>query len=119
MSLCAPVGVDLDALRGKSHLRLATRYVRSTRAWLQARELTAELVPLQSSVELAPILGLADAIVDLVQTGGTLRAHGLEEIAVLGNTSARLVAGRGAYLADPARMRPLADELIRLFKAPN
>ena len=119
LSLCGPMGLTLNELKQRPHLRLATKYLRATEAWLEREALTAELVPLQSSVELAPILGLADAIVDLVQTGGTLRAHGLEEIAVLGNTSARLVAGRGAYLADPARMRPLADELIRLFKAPN
>lgn len=111
LSLCAPEGTDLDDLRRRPHLRLATKYVRSTRAWLQAEDLTAELVPLQSSVELAPILGLADAIVDLVQTGGTLRAHGLKEICVLGRTSARLVASRGAYLSETSRVAPLAKIL--------
>lgn len=117
LSLCGPAGLTLDALKQRPHLRLATKYPRATKAWLEREGLTAELVPLQSSVELAPILGLADAIVDLVQTGGTLRAHGLAEITVLGNASARLVAGRGAYLADPGRLRPLVNELIRLFKA--
>ena len=112
LSLCAIEGVELDALRRKPHLRLATKFVRATQAWLEAEDLTAELVPLQSSVELAPILGLADAIVDLVQTGGTLRAHGLKEIAVLGRTSARLVASRGAYLSQPDRIAPLAKVLI-------
>ncbi len=117
LSLCGPRGLDLDALRQRPHLRLATKYLRATEAWLEREGLTAELVPLQSSVELAPILGLADAIVDLVQTGGTLKAHGLEEITVLGTTSARLVAGRGAYLANPERLRPLAAEIIRLLSA--
>ena len=65
-------------------------------------------MPLQSSVELAPILGLADAIVDLVQTGGTLKAHGLCEVEAIGRTSARLVASRGAYLSEPGRIAPLA-----------
>ena len=112
LSLCAPAGVDLAALRLRPHLRIATKYVRMTRAWLRAQDLTAELVPLQSSVELAPILGLADAIVDLVQTGGTLKAHRLKEIEVIGRTSARLVAARGAYLSEPARVAPLAKLLI-------
>jgi len=111
LSLCAPVGVDLATLHRKAHLRLATKYVRSTRAWLHAEELTAELVPLQSSVELAPVLGLADAIVDLVQTGATLRAHGLREVHVLGRTSARLVASRSACLSEPERVAPLARML--------
>ena len=111
LSLCAPVGVDLATLHRKAHLRLATKYVRSTRAWLHAEELTAELVPLQSSVELAPVLGLADAIVDLVQTGATLRAHGLREVHVLHRASARLVASRSACLSEPERVAPPARML--------
>ncbi len=112
LSLCGPEETSLELLRRKPHLRIATKYVRMTRAWLRAKELTAELVPLQSSVELAPILGLADAIVDLVETGGTLRAHGLREIEVIGRTSARLVASRGAYLSEPDRIAPLARLMI-------
>jgi ATP phosphoribosyltransferase len=117
LSLCAIKGVTLEALRARPHLRLATKFIRSTEAWLAREGLTAELVPLQSSVELAPLLGLADAIVDLVQTGSTLKAHGLEEVALLGTTSARLVAARGAYLSDPARVRPLAKLLEEALRA--
>lgn len=108
LSLCAKEDVSLGQLRAKAHLRIATKFTGATARWLEREDLAAELVPLQSSVELAPLLGLSDAIVDLVQTGGTLRAHGLAEIAVLARTSARLVAGRGAYLGDPARLGPLA-----------
>jgi ATP phosphoribosyltransferase len=115
LSLCALEGVTLESLRAKPHLRLATKFPKATEAWLSREGLTAELVPLSSSAELAPLLGLADAIVDLVQTGGTLKAHGLVETAVLGHSSARLVAGRGAYLSEPARIRPLADLLIKAF----
>lgn len=118
LSLCAPAGSDLASLRHRPHLRIATKYVRMTRAWLRAQELTAELVPLQSSVELAPILGLADAIVDLVQTGGTLRAHKLREVEVIGRTSARLVAARGAYLSEPARIAPVAKLLVSALTKP-
>lgn len=117
LSLCAVKGTSLAELRAKPHLRLATKFIRSTEAWLAREGLTAELVPLQSSVELAPLLGLADAIVDLVQTGSTLKAHGLEELAVLGTTSARLVAARGAFLSDPARLRPLARLLEESLRA--
>jgi ATP phosphoribosyltransferase len=74
-------------------------------------------VPLQSSVELAPVLGLADAIVDLVQSGRTLQDHHLVELAVLGKASARLVACRGAYLSEPDRIGPLAKELAGRLKA--
>ena len=116
LSLCAPAGVTLETLRAKPHLRLATKFPKATEAWLARQDLTAELVPLSSSAELAPLLGLADAIVDLVQTGGTLRAHGLVETVVLGRSSARLVAARGAYLSEPGRLRPLAELLIAALR---
>jgi ATP phosphoribosyltransferase len=119
LSLCAPQGTTLESLRRKPHLRIATKYVRMTRTWLRSEDLTAELVPLQSSVELAPILGLADAIVDLVQTGGTLRAHGLQEVQVMGRTSARLVASRGAYLSEPGLIAPLARLLTEALGNPR
>lgn len=111
LALCAKLGVDLQALLRRPHLRLATKYLRATEAWLAREGLTAELVPLTSSVELAPLVGLADAIVDLVQTGSTLQANGLAELAVLGTTSARLIAARAAYLSRPAELRPIIDAL--------
>ncbi|HZU53112.1 MAG TPA: ATP phosphoribosyltransferase [Holophagaceae bacterium] len=117
LSLCVKAGVSLADLKAKAHLRLGTKFPKATAQWLAREALAAELVPLQSSVELAPLLGLADGIVDLVQTGGTLKAHGLVELAVLGRTSARLVAGRGAYLGDPARLGPLARGLAAALKA--
>ncbi len=113
LCLCAPSDVALDDLKARTHLRLATKFPRATEAWLAREGLTAELVPLSSSVELAPLLGLADAIVDLVQTGATLKAHGLVETAVLGRSSARLIAARGATLSEPGRIRPLADILLK------
>jgi ATP phosphoribosyltransferase len=116
LSLCAQTGVSLAELRAKPRLRLATKFRKATEAWLAEEGLTAELVPLSSSAELAPLLGLADAIVDLVQTGGTLKAHGLVETAVLGRSSARLVAARGAYLSEPARLHALAEALIAALR---
>ncbi|GLH69214.1 ATP phosphoribosyltransferase [Geothrix rubra] len=116
LSLCTPAGVTLEHLQARPHLRLATKFPRATEAWLAREGLTAELVPLSSSVELAPLLGLADAIVDLVQTGSTLKAHGLVEAAVLGRSSARLVAARGATLSEPGRIKPLAEILIGALK---
>lgn len=118
LSLCAREGVSLETLRTKPHLRLATKFPKATEAWLTREGLTAELVPLSSSAELAPLLGLADAIVDLVQTGSTLKAHGLVETALIGRSSARLIAARGATLSDPGRIRALADLLLRALATP-
>jgi len=117
LSLCAARGATLEELRRRPHLRLATKFPKATAAWLAKEGLTAELVGLSSSAELAPILGLADAIVDLVQTGGTLKAHGLAEVHVLGTTSARLVASRAAFLAEAAALGPLVRVLEGALRA--
>ena len=73
LSLCAPSPLELEDLRRRPHLRLATKFERATAAWLDREGLTAELVPLQSSVELAPVLGLADVAGLRFYTGPTLR----------------------------------------------
>ena len=116
LSLCAPDHTTLDALRAKPHLRIATKFTEATGRWLRQEGLTAELVPLQSSVELAPVLGLADAIIDLVQSGKTLLAHHLAEVSTLGKASARLVACRGMFLSEPDVIGPLAKRLAGLLK---
>jgi ATP phosphoribosyltransferase len=117
LALCTPQEVGLEELLRRPHLRIATKFLVATSRWLRSQGLSAELVPLQSSVELAPILGLADAIVDLVQTGSTLRAHGLVERVTLGHASARLVAARGAFLSEPERIAPLAKEIEIALRA--
>jgi ATP phosphoribosyltransferase len=116
LSLCAPDGTTLEDLRARPHLRIATKFTEATGRWLRQEGLTAELVPLQSSVELAPVLGLADAIIDLVQSGKTLKAHHLSELTTLGKASARLVACRGLYLSEPERIGPLAKALTGLLR---
>jgi ATP phosphoribosyltransferase len=112
LSVSAPVGMSLGDLAKKKHLRLATKFVRRTQRWLDRQGITAELVPLTSSIELAPVLGLADAIVDLVQTGRTLVENGLAEIECITQVSGRLIAARGAYLEDPRRIDHLASLLV-------
>ena len=99
--------------------RASVEEARSLLGWLRAQGITAELVPLQSSVELAPVLGLADAIVDLVQSGKTLLAHHLVELTQLGKASARLVACRGLFLSEPERIGPLARGLTGLLRVPE
>ncbi len=94
----------LDDLAG---LRVATAYPVSTRKLLAQQGIACELVPVSGSVEAAPRLGLADAIVDLVSTGSTASANGLRRIGSLLSSQAVLVAGREALDG----MRELADRL--------
>ena len=79
-----------------SSLRVATKYENVARRFFEARGLAAEIVRLQGSVEIAPGLGLADCIVDMVETGRTLRENGLEVVEEITATSARLVVNRAS-----------------------
>ncbi|MEF2278838.1 ATP phosphoribosyltransferase [Deinococcus sp. YIM 134068] len=94
--------------------RVATKYPRSARAYLASRGLPAEVVKLSGNIELAALTGLADAVVDLVQTGSTLRANNLEEVEVLFHSSARLVVNRAALKLRRERLRPLIERLREL-----
>src|SRR5207247_8881032 len=69
--------------------RVATKYPRLTEAYFSARGIQVEIVRLDGSIELAPLVGLADRIVDLVQSGETLRANGLVEVAEITRSTAR------------------------------
>jgi len=85
--------------------RVATVFPRVTRAYFEARGLTAEIAPMSGAVEIAPHLGIADVIVDLTSTGSTLRVNGLREIATIMESSARLVA-------PPAPRAPQSDRAL-------
>ena len=94
--------------------RVATKYPRSARAYLAAQGIPAEVVKLSGNIELAALTGLADAVVDLVQTGSTLKANNLEELDVLYHSSARLVVNRAALKLRRERLRPLIERLREL-----
>ncbi len=79
-----------------SHVRVATKYPEITRRHFAARGVQAECVKLQGAMELAPSVGLARCIVDLVQTGTTLKANGLVEIEQIADVTSRLIVNRAA-----------------------
>lgn len=92
-------------------LRVATKYAQVARGFFEARGQAAEIVKLQGSVEIAPGLGLADCIVDMVETGRTLRENGLEVVEEITATSARLVVNRAS---DHIKRAGIADLIARL-----
>ena len=79
-----------------SWVRVATKYPRLTEAYFSERGIQAEMVKLDGSIELAPLVGLAERIVDLVQSGETLRANGLVEVAEILTSTARLIVNRAS-----------------------
>ncbi|MEJ2666492.1 MAG: ATP phosphoribosyltransferase [Deinococcales bacterium] len=91
--------------------RVATKYPRLAAAYLRRRGSSAEVVRLAGNVELACVSGLADAVVDVVQTGATLIANDLEEVDVLLESSARFVVNRAALKLKASQLRPLIEAL--------
>jgi ATP phosphoribosyltransferase len=91
--------------------RVGTKFTRSAAEHFARRGVQADIIKLHGSVELAPVTGLTDLIVDLVETGSTLAQNGLEERELVANVSSVLVANRAAYKLRQARIRPIVDAL--------
>jgi ATP phosphoribosyltransferase len=94
-----------------SGLRVATKYPRLTRAYFQERGLSPEIIPLSGSIELAPLVGLADLLVDVVETGRTLRENGLVELAEIAACQATLIVNRVSHRLHLAQIRQLIAHL--------
>jgi ATP phosphoribosyltransferase len=90
-----------DDPRSWSHVRVATKYPALTRAHFAKNGVQAECVKLNGAMEIAPRLGLASRIVDLVSSGQTLKDNGLTEVQVIAQVSARLIVNRAAYKTQP------------------
>jgi ATP phosphoribosyltransferase len=103
-------GYDYEAaVKQGARLRIATKYVRLAREHFAAKGVHIDLVKLYGSMELAPLLGLADAIVDLVSTGKTLRANNLVAVETLMPVSARLIVNQAALKTRRAELQPLIE----------
>lgn len=107
MALAAPEGFVLDG----SRIRVATKYVRIAAAYFAARGIQADFVKLYGSMELAPLVGLADCIVDLVDTGNTLRANGLAELEEIMPISSRLIVNKASMKMKHEQVRGFIDRL--------
>ena len=96
--------------RTQAHIRVATKYPKTTRAYLVAKGLTAEVIKLSGAIELGPLTGLCERIVDITQTGETLRQNGLVEVDTIAQVSSRLVV-------NPARLKLDGDRLGAMINA--
>jgi ATP phosphoribosyltransferase len=112
LCVAVPEGFDYaGAVRRGARLRVATKYVQTAREFFAAKGVHVDLIKLYGSMELAPLAGLADAIVDLVSTGGTLRANQLVEVETIAPISSRLIVNQAAYKLQQARLAELIDAL--------
>jgi ATP phosphoribosyltransferase len=117
MSVAIPAGFDYAAaVRRGSRLRVATKYVKTAREHFAAKGVHVDLVKLYGSMELAPLVGLADAIVDLVSSGATLRANHLLEVEEIMQISSRLIVNQAVLKMKHDRLRPLIDAFAGAVK---
>lgn len=97
LSIAEPVNAPSENLSRVSHVRIATKYPGITARYFAEKGIQAECIKLNGAMELAPKLGLARRIVDLVSTGATLKANGLHEIEKITDVSSRLIVHRAAF----------------------
>jgi ATP phosphoribosyltransferase len=106
-----------DAVRMGARLRVATKYVRTAREHFAKKGVHVDLIRLYGSMELAPLTGLADAIVDLVSSGDTLRANDLVAVEEVMPVSARLIVNQAALKTRRAVLQPMIDAFSRATEA--
>jgi ATP phosphoribosyltransferase len=110
LCVAVPKGFDYDAaVRQGSRLRVATKYVQAAREHFAEKGVYVDLIKLYGSMELAPLVGLADAIVDLVSTGSTLKANNLEAVEEISTISSRLIVNQASLKTRADRLQPLID----------
>jgi len=98
-------------------LRIATKYVNSTRRYFAERRQQVEIIKLYGSMELAPLVGLADYIVDVVDTGNTLKANGLAPLEHIADISSRLIVNKASMKMKHSTLKPLIDQLAAAVQA--
>ncbi|MCI0668100.1 MAG: ATP phosphoribosyltransferase [Methylococcaceae bacterium] len=106
------IAAPIDRKLVEGRIRVATKYVKSTQNYFARKGRQVEVIKLYGSMELAPLVGLSDCIVDLVDTGNTLRANGLKPLELIENISSRLVVNKAAMKMKHAAI----DELVRILE---
>lgn len=110
MMVAVQSGFDYEgAVRRGARLRVATKYLKTAREHFAAKGVHVDLIKLYGSMELAPLVGLADAIVDLVSSGNTLRANNLQAVEEIMPISARLIVNQAALKLKRQAIQPMLD----------
>lgn len=109
---CRLMTAALTGVQAKpGRIRVATKYVNVARRYYAEQGRQADIVKLYGGMELAPVMALADEIVDIVDSGNTLRANGLEARELIANISSRLIINKGAFKTKYRMIQPLVEEL--------
>ena len=114
--MAVPEAKQLPNLTDYAHMRVATKYPHSASEFFEKLGMQMEIVKLNGSIELAPIVGLSELIVDIVETGRTLRENKLKEIATVYPSSARLIANKVSFKMQYDRIKKLVEDLETVLK---
>ena len=118
LAVAEPAGLAAsDDPQKWTRLRIATKYVNITKRHFAAKGIQTDIIKLYGSMELAPLAGLSDRIVDLVSTGATLKANGLVEVEHIADISARMVANKAAMKMKSAKVKELVAGLRAAVEA--
>jgi ATP phosphoribosyltransferase len=117
MMVAVREGFDYEAsIRQGARLKVVTKYVKTAREHFAAKGMHVDLIKLYGSMELGPLVGLADAIVDLVSTGGTLRANQLKAVEEIGAISSRLVVNQASLKLNRTQLQPIIDSFAKAIQ---
>ena len=115
VSIGMKVGEKLDL--SKPELKVASKMVNITKRYFEERAVSVEIIKLNGSVELAPLIGLADMIVDVVETGTTMKQNGLEVVEDIMTSSTYLIANKNSYIAKKDAVLDIYEKINEVIKA--
>ncbi len=116
MMVAVPEALKREKLSDYAHMRVATKYPRIAESFFHSMGIQMEFIKLNGSIELAPMVGLAEIIVDLVETGRTLKANNLLEVATIQPVTARFIANRVSFKLKFDRINRITEELRTLLE---
>ncbi len=115
VSIGMKVGEKLDLT--KPELKVASKMVNITKRYFEEHAVSVEIIKLNGSVELAPLIGLADMIVDVVETGTTMKQNGLEVVQDIMRSSTYLIANKNSYISKKDEVLDIYEKINRVIKA--
>ena len=115
LMVAVPQALRRDKLSDYAHMRVATKYPRVAEQFFHSKGMQVEIIKLNGSIELAPMVGLAELIVDIVETGQTLRENNLIEVAHIQQATGRLIANRVSFKMKFDRINKLSESLQQLL----
>lgn len=114
--ICASLP-DANLFEKKGHIRIGTKYPNVAKAYFQSRNMDVEIIKIDGSVELSPLLGLVDGIVDIMETGSTLRANGLVVLDEVARISARVIVNKASFKMKKEEIMQVLQDLKKAVEA--